>query len=382
VTETSVADTLPSGLIDAAVNGIIVMDGRPRILAFNRACERLFGYDAAALIGRNPAVVIRLDERRDVEPERELDLGPLVGSERQACGLHRDGTEFPVEISVGEARTPEGPRFIAIVRDLRRRREVEQRRARLQASIMRMVRILAMDEMASALSHEVNQPLTALMLYLQAVVRVAETTTDGTTVAPKLTAILDKAVGEAERVGQVIQRMRQFVERPEPERHLVDLNPLVSDAVDFALVGIDASARVVRRFADDLPPVQADALQIQQVVINLTRNALESSGVRDASRVSIATQRAANQVLVVVEGPAIPPQKLPELFEPFSASIVEGLGLAISRTIAQNHGGGLQVEPGGGGSGARYTLRLPLPLPPDDAPAASGSTAQTEGQHV
>jgi two-component system, LuxR family, sensor kinase FixL len=381
VTETSVADTLPSNLIDAAVNGIIVMDGRPHILAANRACERLFGYDAGALIGCNPAVIIRLDERPHVEPERDLDLGHLVGNERQACGLHRDGTQFPVEISVGEAGTSDGPRFIAIVRDLRRRREVEQRRARLQASIMRMVRILAMDEMASALSHEVNQPLTALMLYLQAVVRVAETTTGGTSVA-KVTAILDKAVGEAERVGQVIQRMRQFVERPEPERRPVNLNPLVSDAVDFALVGIDASARVVRRFADDLPPVLADALQIQQVVINLTRNAVESSGIRDASRVSIATQRAASQVLVVVEGPAIPPQKLPELFEPFSASIVEGLGLAISRTIAQNHGGGLQVEPGGGGSGARYTLRLPLSLPPDGAPAAAGSTAQTEGQHV
>src|SRR5262249_25473443 len=98
--------------------------------------------------------------------------------------------------------------------------------------------------------------------------------------------------------------------------------------------------------------------------------------------VSIATLRAPNQILVVVEGPAIPPHKLPELFEPFSASIVEGLGLAISRTIAQNHGGGLQVEPGGGTSGARYTLLLPLSAPPDDGRGATGQAAQTEGQHV
>src|SRR5262249_2901024 len=151
------------------------------ILLFNRGCEQLFGYEAAELIGRNPAIVIRPNQQPGTQPDAELDVRALVGSEHEACGLHRDGTLFPIEVSVGEARARDAPRYVAIVRDLRRRREIDRRRARLQASIMRMVRILAMDEMASALSHEINQPLTALMLYLQAVVRLAETTADNAT---------------------------------------------------------------------------------------------------------------------------------------------------------------------------------------------------------
>src|SRR6202043_2695891 len=145
----------------------------------------------------------------------------------------------------------------------------------------------------------------------------------GSTLAPSISAILDKAVAEAERVGHVIQRMREFVDRPDPERRLLDLNSLVTDAVDFALVGTGMSTCVVRKLANDLPPVLVDPLQIQQVVINLMRNALELNAARDARLINVATQRAADQVVLVIEGdaPGIPPQKLPELFKPFSASI-------------------------------------------------------------
>jgi len=287
-------------------------------------------------------------------------------------------------MSVGEALTPDGPRFIAILRDLRPRQAAEKRHNRLQSDIMRMVRMLAMDEMGSALAHEVNQPLTALMLYLQAVARAVENSAGASPLTPNLVAILDKAVAEAERVGQVIQRLREFVDRPDPERRLLDLNPLVTDAVDFTLVGTGMSAHVVRNLASDLPPVAIDPLQIHQVVINLMRNAIEVNVARDTRVISVTTLRTADQVLLVIEddGPGIPPDKLPDLFKPFSGGIVEGLGLAISRTIAQNHGGNLEVDPGGHGSGARYTLRLPFPRSATSDENEVPGSAPTEGRDV
>jgi two-component system sensor kinase FixL len=133
------------------------------------------------------------------------------------------------------------------------------------------------------------------------------------------------------------------------------------------VLGSPPSTRVVQRGAPDLPRVLVDPLQIQQVVVNLVRNALETNKMRVASEVRVIMRRELHQILVVVEddGPGIPPEALRDLFKPFSASMVEGLGLAISRTIAQNHGGSLNVDPGDAGHGARYELHLPLP--PADA---------------
>jgi two-component system sensor kinase FixL len=227
---------------------------------------------------------------------------------------------------------------------------------------MRMLRMLALDELGAALSHEVNQPLTALMLYLQAVARAIEKQTPGSDLS-KVLAILEKAAHEAERVGDIVQRVRQFTEKRSPERQLVDLAPLVTEAIELAVVGSAPTTRVIQVSAPDLPRVLVDPLQIQQVVVNLVRNALETNKLRLASEVRVATRREAHQILVVVEddGPGIPPETLRDLFKPFSPRMVEGLGLAISRTIAQNHGGALNVDPGDGGHGARYALALPLP---------------------
>jgi two-component system sensor kinase FixL len=361
-----------SSVLDTAAEGIIVIDSEARILLFNPACERLFGRSAADVLGHRADMIILADggDAGAANPAGDgagALLAMLRGC-REVRGRHRDGTLFPIESTVGETAAGTGQQLVAILRDMRPGRQAEQRRVRLQGDLMRMLRTLAIDELGAALSHEVNQPLTALMLYLQAVARAIEKhAPPGSDLAQTASGILDKAVQEAERVGDIVQRVRQFTEKRSSERRLVHLAPLVAEAIELAVLGSPASTRVVQRVARDLPRVLVDPLQIQQVVVNLVRNALETNKMRVASEVRVVMRRESHEILIVVEddGPGIPPETLRDLFKPFSAGMVEGLGLAISRTIAQNHGGALHVDPGDGGHGARYELHLPLP--PADA---------------
>jgi len=160
--------------------------------------------------------------------------------------------------------------------------------------------------------------------------------------------------------------MRHFVEKRDPVRHLLDLNPLVTEAIDLTLLASRPGTKITRTFAQGLPPVAVDAVQIQQVVVNLVRNAIDAANA-DFPDVRVATGLADDSVLMTVEdnGPGIPAESMPDLFKAFSSSKGSGLGLglAISRTIAQTHGGDLKVDPGGNGRGACFTLQLPLPSP-------------------
>jgi two-component system sensor kinase FixL len=370
--DATVSEARLSTVLDTAVDGIIVIDDQARILVFNKACERLFGYAAGDVIGRGMGLLLP-----DVA---RADDGQLAGSAREAQACHRDGSVFPVEISVGEAVTSEGHQFIGILRDLRPRREMEQRLAQLQSELVQLARVSAMDEMGAAVAHELNQPLTALMLYLQAVMRTSEKLAGPGAVQPQLLSILDKAVHEAERAGNIVQRMRQFVERHEPQRRLVDLRPLLDDAIELTQVGTWPRPHIAREFAPDLPPVLVDPVQIQQILVNLLRNALDAVRDHAAPEVRVSARIGAGDVEVSVtdNGAGIPPDRLPTLFKAFASTKGSGLGLglAISRTIAQTHGGNLTVDPGGDGRGACLTLHLPLPTPDQ---AAAGATSSAEG---
>jgi two-component system sensor kinase FixL len=356
-------------VLDTAVDGIVVIDESGRILVFNQACEKLFGWSEEEVRGRNISVLMPEEyaSGHDAYMTNYMDTGirKIIGIGREVRGQHRNGTPFPIELSVGEAITPDGRQFVGFLRDLRPRKEAEQRLNQLQTDLLHMARVSAMDEMGAALAHELNQPLTAVMLYLQAIARAnAREARQGGGFSETTKLILDKAVREAERAGNIIQRMRQFVEKREPERRLLDLNPLVDDAVELTLLGHRRGTRVVRAFADNLPQVLVDPVQIQQIIVNLVRNALEVVKNVDSPEVRVTTRAGEDVVEMAVEdnGPGIPPDAMPNLFRAFVTSKRTGLGLglAISRTIAQNHGGDLTVDPGGGGHGACFVLQVPI----------------------
>ena len=366
----STSDARWASVLNTAVDGIIVIDDHAKIMIFNRACERMFGFSADEVVGRNVSILMPPEHSADhdayVENYMRTGHRKIIGIGREVRARHRDGTYFPIDLSVGEAETPDGRQFVGILRDLTSRKDAERRLNELQSDLIRLARVSALDEMGSALAHELNQPLTAIMLYLQAVGReFARAKEQGHTqeADARADAILEKARREAQRAGSIIQRIRSLVEKRAPERKDVDLNAIVDDAVDLTMIGQDRYVTIVRDYAAGLPTLPADPVQIQQVVVNLVRNAYEAVKGRKPGRVVVSTGIDGRYLLFAIEdnGPGIPRDKVAELFQAFKTgkSSGMGLGLAISRTIAQNHGGDLSVDPGGDGRGARFVVRLP-----------------------
>jgi two-component system sensor kinase FixL len=250
----SVSDARLSSFLDTAVDAILVINERGEILVYNRACEVLFGYAPSEALGQTVHMIMPADyalaHDRYMSNYMETGVRKIIGIGREVRARHRDGTEFPVELSVGEANTPEGRQFIGIIRDLRSRKEAERRLNELQADLVHIARVSAMDEMGAALAHELNQPLTAIMLYLQAATRtLARAEQAGEPPSVKaFKPVLEKAVHEAERAGNIINRMRHFVEKREPQRRVCDLNGLIVEASELILLGPRNPPRIRQHF--------------------------------------------------------------------------------------------------------------------------------------
>jgi two-component system sensor kinase FixL len=365
----TVSEARLASVLDTAVFGIIVSDQAGRILVYNKACERLFGWTAEEVYGKNLTIIMppRDATAHDRYIRNYLETGEekIIGIGREVRGQHKDGTVFPVQLAVGEASTPEGRQFIGILRDLRSEFDAAERLAALQAQLVRMARINAVDEMGAALAHELNQPLTAVMLYLQAVARAVSKRTGPDALPKEISDILAKALSEADRAGQIIHRMRRFIEKREAMRQLSELPALLNEAIEFTVIGSKArEVEIERHVAEGLPSVEVDPVQIQQVIVNLLRNAIDAVSTSPAKKIIIGISGRDDMVELSVEdtGPGVPPDIAPQLFRAFETGSKGGigLGLAISRSIAQSHGGDLVVDPGGKGRGARFTLILPV----------------------
>jgi len=380
-----VSEARLASVFDTAADGIVVINDRGQVLAFNKACESLFGYVAADLLGRDVSRIMpeNYASAHSGYLRNYLDTGErkIIGIGREVQARHKDGTVFPIELSVGEAATPYGRQFIGILRDLRSRKQIEDRLAKTQAQLLHMTRISALDEMGAAIAHELNQPLTAVLLYLQSVSRKAKV---DKSLDPLILDVIGKAVREAERAGEIIQRMRQLVEKKAPQRESVDVADLVKICLEMAELGSgEAKSYLKADIARDLPALQADPVQIRQILINLLRNAREAVADQADKQVVLSVCRNGDwlEFRVRDNGPGVPEDMVEGLFRAFTGAKHKGvgLGLAISRSIAQNHGGDLRLEPTSQGSGASFLLTLPVEAP-EEKPDAQVETAATEDE--
>lgn len=334
-------------------DAMVVIDDAGLILSFSSAAERLFGYTEAEVEGRNVSMLMPAPDRdrHDDYIARYERTGErrIIGIGRVVTGQRRDGTTFPMELSVGEARTGGHRIFTGFIRDLTAQQLTELRLKELQAELVHVSRVSAMGTMASTLAHELNQPLAALAIYLETGRDLIDAGADGA--LPDLREAMDAAAGEALRAGQIVRRLRDFVARGETERCVHDLPALIAESGRLGLLG--ATERSIRLFTDfdpDAVRVLADRVQIQQVLVNLLRNAAEAVADGDRRDILVSTRREGAMVRVSVAdtGHGLDPAMASRLFEAFASGKAHGMGLGLSicRTIIEAHGGRIAAEPG------------------------------------
>ncbi len=335
-------------ILDTVPDAMVVIDEAGAISEFSPTAERMFGWKASEVAGRNVALLMP-------EPYRSAHDGYLaryyrtgekriIGKGRVVVGSRRDGSTFPIELAVGEMAADGQRFFTGFIRDLTERQQAEARLQELQTELVHISRLTALGEMASALAHEINQPLSAIANYLKGT-RILL----GRDEVPheRVAEAVERAATEALRAGEIIRRLRDFVARGETERTIESLPKLVEEASALALVGAkEHGIRVQYAFNPAVDLVLADKVQIQQVVLNLVRNAVDSLAESEAGERHLTIGiEAADEGMALVRisdtGPGIEPDVAEKLFQPFITTKRTGMGvgLSISRTIVEAHGG-------------------------------------------
>jgi len=354
-------------LLDAAVDAIIVIDDRGAITTFNAAAERLFGYAAAEVLGK--PVDLLMPEPYHSEHrgyiDRYLSTGEprIIGVGREVLGRRASGETFPIALSVGEVHGTSCRSFVGIIRDLSAQKAAEMRTRSLEGRLAHVGRFDLMGEMTAGIAHEINQPLSAIATYAQAARRILERD------QPAMTMLIDvcrKIDEQALRAGRVIENLRKFIRKQDVRTESLDVNAVVKDILN--LVNADAHAegiRVTTKYGNNLATVRANEIQLQQVLLNLTRNAVDAmrGTLNKDLGIEIETQRGSDggvQITVADHGPGVSSHLGEAIFHPFVTTKLEGLGvgLAISRTIVQSCGGTLNYRDNPAG-GAVFAVHLP-----------------------
>ncbi len=369
-------------ILETAVDAIVTIEESGVIESVNPAAERMFGYAREELVGRNVSMLMPSPwrEEHDHHIQRYLSTGEarIIGIGREVEAQRKDGTVFPADIAVSEVRLPARRLFTGIIRDLTERREMEVRaRLRLE-SAAHTARLLELGEMCSGIVHEVNQPLTAIVSFAEACLRAVR----GGGAEP---ALLEDALGRVAEQGihaaEIVSRLRGLVRKEESRREVIDLGDVIAETLQ--LVDHERRRRsigVTVRCETGLPAVNADRVQIEQILLNLLRNAFHAVEDTECPRVWMQADRSGtDRVRLVVEdsGPGLTPEQCERVFETFYTTKPNGLGvgLAISRSIAESHNGRLWAE-SQRGRGARFALELPRP--PCDSHPRSPSHGKRE----
>ena len=343
----------------------VVIDRAGFITSFSTAAVRQFGYAEAEVLGRNVNLLMPEPYHGDHDGyiRRYLETGEkrIIGTDRVVVGRRKDGSTFPMKLTVGQASSGGEIFFTGFIRDLTEREETEARLREVQDELARLARLSELGEMASTLAHEIDQPLAAIANYSQGCVRMLDSLNDAT--AAPIREALHETARQALRAGETIRHLREFVTHGETEKAREDVRKLIEEAGALALVGSrEQGVRSIFEFSPAADEVLADRVQIQQVLINLIRNAMEA--MRDSDRRDLVVRTARDEAGVAIgvadTGPGISDEIAGRLFEPFVTSKANGMGigLSISRRIVEAHGGSITASRNEAG-GATFRVSLP-----------------------
>ncbi len=360
---------LLSSVLEGSGDPIFAKDRAGRFVVLNPPAAAVLGTTVEAAIGRRAAALVdpALAARLDAADREVMETG-LPRTTEEEVVLPRLGRRVLLTTKAPWCDATGAPiGVVGVARDITARRAAEARLRETQAELFRVARLNAMGAMAAALAHELNQPLTAAANYAEAArLLLPEEHAPGPEAAAAVREAVAEAAAEAVRAGRIVQRLRAFIGRGDTEKRPSDVNAIVETAVSLGLAGTAAWDLSLRLVLDPAaPPVLADAVQLQQVLVNLMRNAAEAMRGMPRRELTVATATLADggvEVSVADTGPGLAPELEGRLFEPFATTKPEGMGvgLAISRSIVEGHGGRLEAAPrAGGGTVFRFVLPAP-----------------------
>jgi two-component system sensor kinase FixL len=367
----SKADSAPLvALLNAAVDGIVIIDEDGTILSFNPAAESMFGYAKAEVTGKNVTTLMPqpyCDEHNSfIKRYRDTGKASIIGIGREVVGLKSDGEQFPIFLSVGEIAGESKERFVGLIRDLSEQRRIEGMVRELETHLAHADRLVTLGELTAGIAHEINQPLTAIAAYADAGHRLL--TSGNPSSADEIRDICKRVAEQARRAGAVVSHLRKLASRGNVVKARCQLKPVIQNVLTLFEYDIRQSHITLKTDIErKLPEVFIDDIQIQQVLVNLIKNSIDA--LREAGtpepEILITAESAEREILVKVtdNGPGVDEELRSRLFEPFFTTkpLGVGLGLSICCNIALAHGGSLRHETPPDG-GCRFTLSLPLEL--------------------
>lgn len=368
VVNASKAEAHLRSILATVPDAMVVIDEHGTIQSFSAAAEKMFGYAESEVLGENVSMLMPSPdrERHDgyLENYRKTGERKIIGVGRLTTARRRDGYTFPIELSIGEAWIGDKRIFTGFIHDITQRQQVERRLQDLQSELAHFGRVSEMGSLASSLAHELNQPLTAIANYCEAA-RDLVPQDSGDELLTTIREALDETAKEALRAGQIVQRLRSFVGHSDAELRPASLIKLVTEANALALVGSREHGIEVQIHLDAAADqVFVDRIQIQQVITNLIRNAIDAMIDSPVRILTISSAKGPEEMVTLsIEdtGAGISEAMAPQLFQPFVTSKATGMGigLSISRTIVEAHGGRIWFEPRRG-RGTVFHFTLPV----------------------
>jgi two-component system sensor kinase FixL len=336
-------------IVDSAVDGIIVIDHQGRVEAFNRAAERLFGFTADEVRGRNVSMLMPSPYRdeHDAYLARYLATGEakIIGKGREVQGRRKDGSVFPLHLSVGQITIEGEPKFTGIVHDLSERVRMETRSREREA-------LARLGEMAAVVAHEVKNPLAGIRGAMQVFMARAQQEAD--------TRILREVIARIDALDGMMKDMLLFARPPEPKRKPIDVVPLVQTTV--ALLSEDPALHGVTIDIEGASsPVSADADMLKVVFQNLLINSAHAMGGEGRIRVAVEADGTACRIVFADVGSGIPSEIRDKIFSPFFTTKARGTGLGLPtvKRFVEAHDGEIAIEcPPAGGT--TVVIRLPF----------------------
>ena len=337
---------LLAAIIDEAMDGIVVIDETGTILTFNRAAAALFDYCPDEVIGRNVRILMpepyRSAHGAFLRNYLETGEAKIIGVGRQVEGRRKDGSVFPMELGIAVVEQDGKRLFVGATHDLSERQKFEERMRELHSDRLNLI-----EHMAVGLAHELKQPLSAINAYLNVVGRLIK---EPHFSAEKAGEVLDKVAGQVSRVSEITDNIRQFMARGGTDKRPNQLNEVVRTACEFTdAIAKESGVITEVRLDAEIDRVLINKVQIQQVIVNLKRNAIEAMEGCEKRELTISTRLvAADKIRVDIAdtGSGLPEAIKNRLFEPFTTTKRHGsgVGLSISRLIIEAHNGKLWAE--------------------------------------